>query len=294
MRNLVIKRRKTAPNGRKHMLVYVCDPMGQTEIHGNPCRLLGTVGNGDIAAFPVEESEVKLYVVPENMGKDTPCEYCCLPAGNTDVFLTGICQFSPFAGHPFHFDGNDRSVAKGHRRKLLLITVVCLVAAAAIGLTSANLVGAYRLQQRNNTPQVFRESGMEITLTQDFRQIDVSDQGFFTGFNSSNTTVYVQREAFADDPSLGFLSLEEYAQLVLSSSEKESGGKPTQQDGLTYYEYTARSPVNGRRYSYFVFFYKGPDAFWMVEFTTLESNGAALRPAYITYAKSVCFPDNAI
>lgn len=294
MRNLVIKRRKAAPNGRKNMAVYICDPAGEKEIHGNLCRLLGTVGNGDIAAFPVEEAEVKVYVVPEDMEKDALCEYCTLPAGNADVFLTGCCQFSPFAGHPFHFDGNDRSVAKRQRRKLLLITVCCMVAAAAIGITAANVVGAYRIRQRNNTPQLFRESGMEITLTQDFQQIDVSDQGFYTGFNSSNTTIYVQRETFADDPSLGYLSLEEYAQLVLNSSEKESGGKPTQQDGLTYYEYTARSPVNGKRYNYFVCFYKGPDGFWMIEFTTLEDNAAEMRPAYIQYAKSVCFPDNAI
>lgn len=294
MRNLVIKRRKASPNGRKVMEVYICDPMGQTEIHGNLCRLLGTLGNGEIAAFPVEEGSAKLYVVPKKMDAGAPCEYCCLPEGQADIFLTGSCQFSPFAGHPFHFDGNDRSVAKRHRRKHLLITVIALVAAVALGVTVGKVVSHLRTSQRNNTPQVFRESGMEITLTQDFRQIDVSDQGFFTGFNSSNTTIYVQRETFADDPSLRYLSLEEYAQLVLSSSDEESGGKPTQEGGLTYYEYTARSPVNGKRYTYFVTFFKGPDAFWMIEFTTLEDNAAALRPAYIQYANSVCFPDNAI
>jgi len=294
MRNLVIKRKNAFFHRRKAMEIYICDPQGETRIHGNPCRLLGTVDNGEIVAFPIGDETARIYVIPEGTDEDTACEFCQLPEGNADVFLSGCCQFSPFAGHPFHFDGNDSSLAVSKRRKSLLFILPALAIAVALGAFGGRILSKFAEKDRSTTPQVFHHDGMQITLTADFRQVDVTDQGFTAGFASNDTSIYVIKEAFSDEAGLENLSVDAYAQLVIDGNPKLSGNYPTQEGTLTVFEYTAVSPVDGKSYTYLVTFFKGPDAFWMIEFSTLEVQAAQMRQTYVSFANSVCFTGNTI
>lgn len=294
MRNLVIKRREAFFNRRKAMEVYICEPEGEYEIHGNACRKLGRLDNGDVISFPVDNAAAKIYILPEGADEDDPCEYCFLPEGNSDIFLSGSCQFSPFAGHPFHFDGGDNSLAVKQRRKALLLILAGLVAAVVLGVIGGKIISNIASNHRNGTPETFHYDGMQITLTEDFQLVDVSNLGFNTGYASTDTSVFVLKEAFSDEAGLENLSVETYAQLVIDSNPKLAGNTATQEEGLTIFEYTAVSPVDGESYTYMVAFFKGPDGFWMIEFSSTEDMFPDMRQTYLNYAASVCFTNNAI
>ena len=139
-----------------------------------------------------------------------------------------------------------------------------------------------------NEPQVFAAEGMQITLTQAFQETDVAQYGFTLGYASQETAVFVLKEEFSLSAGFEDLTLDEYAQLVLSNNQL-FGGRPTKEQGLTVYEYTEVSQEDGKTYAYLIAFYKGPDAFWMFEFSTQEKKMDDLRQSYMDYAKTVQF-----
>lgn len=142
---------------------------------------------------------------------------------------------------------------------------------------------------RTAEAKTFTCEGMSVTLTKGFRKKSAS--GFTAGYNSRQAGVLVLREAFTSITDGSSLTLEDYAQLVLSNNQERVSidGGIRQSDGLTYMEYVATS--DNREYGYLVTMFKGPDAFWLVQFFCKNSEYTEYRPYFINWAKTVTFSE---
>lgn len=290
MRNLIIRRNKAFFGRKEPYCVYVSDPAsGDFNINSTPCRLLGRIANGELAAFSIAEDAVQLFIVPENYSDEYCCEYCILPAGDQPITLHGKCFADKKNGHPFHFFGNKLPGKVKARR------IIAGVLAGAIAIGAFFAFGdkpSFSMQQTQE--KTFAYQGMEITLTEDFKEEDVSEYGFNTGYSSSDTAIYVLKEEFSSADGFQDLSLDEYAQLVISNNMFFGSAYPTHEDGLTIYEYEEFNMADGQNYYYMIAFFKGPDAFWMVEFSTYDYLSAYMRQTYLDYANTVTFWTNTI
>ena len=287
MRNLIIQRKRTVVGCSAKLQVYITDPQSNDlVIHGTPCRFLGILRNAETLTISIADTSARVYILPDSLSKDLPCEYCDLLPGTKDVFLSGKCRFDPLRGNPFHFDGNTAAPGTKNSR-LFIIALLCVVGITA-GLILGKLIPQWILAQQQQQPQIFSAEGMQITLTSAFRQVDGSRQGFILCYTSPDTNVYIIKEDFAQYPDLQNLSVEQYAQLVLSNNPALSGGRPAQEDDLTIFEYTQ----SGNRFM--MVFLKGPDGFWIFEFAATAEKADSLRQAHLNYAKSICFPSAAI
>jgi len=293
MRNLVIKRNKTFVGCAATLKVYISDPIsGDLTIHGTLCRKLGTLKNGETMIFPIGEEEARIYVIADKLSRKLDCEYCTLPAGNQDIFISGKCQFDPIQGNPFHFDGNV-SAPKNRKRSVIMGIGIC-VAATVIGAVVGFVLPSLLLKEPPSQPKTFTAEGMQITLTDAFQEADFSEYGFTLGYASKDTAIYVLKEEFTLSAGFSDISLQDYVQLVIANNDNLRGQSATQEQGQWILEYTTRNPEDGKIYSYLIVFLKGPDAFWMFEFSTHADNAQSMRQTYLDYAATICFPDAAI
>ena len=292
MRNLILTREKTFVGCAVKLKVYISDPnQNDLTIHNIPCRLLGTIKNDETLAFPIADAPARVFVIADKLSRNLSCEFCDLPAGSQDIGLRGKCRFDPYAGNPFHFEGN--AVPAKAKRRSWFIGLTAAIVGVAIGLTATRFIPQLIRDKKMNEPQVFAAEGMQITLTKAFQEADVQEYGFTLGYSSQDTAVFVLKEEFSLSAGFADLTLDEYVQLVLENNGM-SGGRPSNRDGLTIYEYTQRNPEDGETYGYMIVFFKGPDAFWMFEFSTLETKMDDLRQTYLDYAKTVGFDGAAI
>ena len=284
MRNLTIKRAKRFVACLGTLKVYIEDPAANDlTINGCACRKLGSLKNGEEKTFEISEAAAKVFVIADKLSKGFCNEFYPLPQGSEDIVLTGKNCFNPVVGNPFRFDGvTDVQVLenrkKGSRKALVVLLVAC-----AIGFVFGWMIGS-RLANADAEPKDFSVKGMTITLTDAFKESEV--QGYDAGFESKKVALLVLQEKFSLAPGFGDHSLEEYGALVLESNQKKAQLKT--ENGLTYYEYTYNAP-NGNTYHYFVMLYKGPDAFYIVQFFTLEKDAASCRDDIFQWAATVTF-----
>ena len=292
MRNLIITRNKAFAGCAIKFKVYISDPeANELTIHNVSCRKLGTLKNGETAVFPIGETPARIFVIADKLSRNFCCEYCDVPEGNQDIHLRGKCLFDPNSGNPFHFDGNSTPPkAKGKGWIIgVVATVVCITAGLLLGQWIPRMIQDKKMTE----PQVFTAEGMQITLSKAYQKTDVSEYGFTLGYASRETAIFVLKEEFTLSAGFEDLTLDEYAQLVLSNNQM-LGGSPYQADGLTIYEYTEVSLEDGETYAYLIVFLKGPDAFWMFEFSTKEENAKAMRQTYLDFAQTIEFSGRAI
>jgi len=158
--------------------------------------------------------------------------------------------------------------------KKLLATVLVLVIAISLTACAAQ-------------PKEFSESGMTITLTTAF--FENTQGGYTVCYDSANVAVFVLKESFSLQAGVGDMSLDDYAALVRASNASKSPSAISKADGLTSMEYSFENTSENKTYKYFCTMFKGPDAFWLVQFATLEDKYDELLPTLKEYAKSVVF-----
>lgn len=284
MRNLTIVRAKRFVACAASMKVYIEDPeCNDLTINGCPCRKLGTLKNGEAKTFEISEAAAKVFVIADKLSKGYCSEYYPLEEGTEDITLTGKNCFNPAAGNAFRFDGVTDAAVLQNRKKGTKIGIVVLIAACIVGFAigwfaTTGLLGA------SGEAKDFEVNGMQITLTDEFRKQGAS--GFTAGYGSKDVAVLVLEEEFSLQAGFGDLTLQEYAQLVLKNNGYSSQIKT--ENGVTYFEYEA-TVSTGETYHYIAATYKGPDAFWLIQFATEKSDAAAYRDQIFTWAKSVTF-----
>lgn len=146
MRNLTIKRTKTFVACLGKMKVYIEDPASNEIVINNvPCRKLGDLKNGEEKTFSIGENEAKVFVIADQLSKNYCNEFFKLPAGDTDVFLSGKNCFNPANGNAFRFDGvTDEEILQNRKKgtqKGLIVLCIAIVVGFVMGfLISSGLL----------------------------------------------------------------------------------------------------------------------------------------------------------
>ena len=288
MRNLIIKRRKSFVGCAVKMKVYLEDPVsGDLTINGVLCRKLGDLKNNEEKIFPIGSEEARVFVIADKLSKNYCNEFIRIPAGEEDVRLSGKNHFNPFAGNPFWFDGQaDLEVLK-NRNKSRNKSAVVMVAALFIGIVLGLAFTFNSLSVNSQEPKHFSENGMEITLTREFRKVQMD--GFDVCFTSKEAAVFAIREGFDLVEGVSDLTVEEYGEIAIDSNRLDDSVTLKDDIGFPYFEYVRENEEQKCDYHYFVALFKAEDAFWMVQFAVQETDFADYRDSFITWAKTIEF-----
>lgn len=290
MRNLTIKRTKSFVGCLAKMKLYIEDASAsEIMINNVPCRKIGELKNGEEKTFTIDGNEAKLFVIADKLSKNYCNEFYQLPQGDYDMYLSGKNQFNPAAGNAFRFDGVQSEAVLKNRKKGKIIGLVVLIAAIIFGYFIGNAISSGLFSMSKAKPKDFSSNGMSITLTDEFYERTM--WGYTVCYDSSKAAVFALKEGFDLVEDFENASLEEYGALVLKSNNCDSSVKLQNDHGLTYFEYDFSNPETNETYSYFTVLYKTSDAFWIVQFTTLEDKMDSYRQQFIDWAKAVTFED---
>ncbi len=136
-------------------------------------------------------------------------------------------------------------------------------------------------------PKEFSSSGMTVTLTTAFREN--TQAGYTVCYESSEVAVFILKESFSIQPGVENLTLDEYADLVRQSNASKSPSAIAKQDGFHTMEYDFLNEQENKTYSYYCTMFKGPDAFWLIQFACEEGDYDSYKETFLGWAKTVTF-----
>ncbi len=286
MRNLTIKRIKSSAGCLAQLKIYIEDASSnELLINGIPCRKIGEIKNGEEKTFVIGEESAKVFVIADKLSRNYCNEFYQLPAGQEDVFLSGKCHLNPARGNAFLFDNNDSAevmqLRKKGSKKGWLILCVALIFGWIIGIVVGRAFGSVLFPKTEVEPKTFTDSGMTITLTNEFER--KQSEQFTVCYDSNKVAVFALKEPFSLVDGFKNYTLKEYGELVLRNNGSSSKLKTV--DELYMFEY---DDTKGK-YTYFAFVYKADDAFWLVQFATLTELADEYEAKVIEWAKTVSF-----
>lgn len=280
MRHLTIKRQKAFAASLMKVKVYVNDPnICDLTINGLPCRKLGELKNGEEKTFVIGNEQTKIFVIGDTLSKGFCNEFCTIPAGEEDVFLSGRNHVNPANGNAFLFDGVDDPEVLKNRKKGKKTGLIVLIIAAIVGF-AIGFVFAFGNVEK---PQEYKIDDISITLTNKFFEIE--DDNFEAVYGMGDYTVMVEKIDFNYVAGGKDLSCEEIGKLSILGNGYDSETKVEKDGGLVFYKYTAT--VDKTEYTYFVYLYKGDDAFWSIQFALPSDKAEENRAKISEWAKSV-------
>ncbi len=289
MRTLTIKRAKKFVASLGAYKVYLEDPENrEIEIAGIPCRKLGVLKNGEEQSSPVDEQSRRVFVIGDKLSKNYCNDYYDLPAGTEDLHLSGSSRFSLTTGNAFVFDNNPSAGNADNRKKNSRIGLIVLIAALLLGALAGRGI-ASRFLNGSSKDKVFSANGMTVTLTKAFHEEEMAN--YSNVYSSPKVLVLALKEGFDLAEGLDGLSVSEYAQLA-ADSNRQAGRKissVTTVEGIPYFHYDFTNTEEQRTYSYHTFMFKGPDAFWLIQFITTQDQSDELYPDIVKWAKSIRF-----
>lgn len=286
MRNVTVIRTKSFVGCAGTLKVYIEDPLSEeVKIGGVPCRKLGELKNGEERNFVVGDEEAKLFVIADLLSKNMTNDFYQLPAGTEDVVLSGKCTYNPATGNPFRFDNNTNEAVLKNRKKNTVKGVVILVVALLVGVAIGILQNLDFASDKT-----FSEDGIAITLNDNF--YEDTYLGYTQCYNSNEAMVLVMKEQFSAYEGLDEVSTEVYARAIIENMNYdyvECDGELKTEGDLLYFEYTESNPSDNSTYKCYTFVYKTDDAFWFVDFTTMEEDAAKMKDDVFEWASSVTF-----
>ena len=151
-------------------------------------------------------------------------------------------------------------------------------------LTALTGCGDTPLYQQDS--KQFSEAGMSISLPEGFTQAEFAE--FTAAFDSPEVAVFVIKELFSEADWEDY-TLEQYAQLVQQNNTDKLPTPVTQTEGLTVFEHSAYNQLESCTFKYLSVMFKGPDAFWLFQFTCSTDIYDQYKPYFISWAKTVSF-----
>lgn len=297
MRNVTIERKKSFVGSLAKFRVFIEDAQApDMMIQSVPCRKVGEMKNGETITFEVSEEATKIFVINGQTSQEFCVELYPLPAGSTDVYLSGVCKLNPSAGNAFRFDDNDsdeaQQVRKGSKKTGVLATVLsillCVLVGVGFGLVKGNVIKCTKKAKEKN----FNAMEMDITLDSSFKK--ESKLNFAGYFYSNDAMVLVERVGFDTidgemQEDFKNITAKEFAQYALLGGEISSDTGVKEENGIPYFEYEQKDPNTGETVRYYVTFYKSENAFWDVQFGALKKDFSKMRSSFGKWAKSVSF-----
>ena len=104
MRSLIVKRNKSFAGFLGKVQVYISDKNGDVDIHGQYCRKLGDLKNGEEKTFTIDTAAATVYVIGDISTKDFCVDAKAIPEGTAEMHLSGKVTLDPQSGNPFIFD----------------------------------------------------------------------------------------------------------------------------------------------------------------------------------------------
>lgn len=163
---------------------------------------------------------------------------------------------------------------KTHRLGLILCCAVLL-----LGLCSCSTVLSEPEEKQ------FSKEGATITLTDEFTEKDLVSQTAY--YESMDSIVVMLKEEFTLFEEAGYedMTLSEYADLVIQANSLSAERK--EEEGLTCFTYEKEQ--NGKNFEYYATVFKGPDAYWLIQFACETKNFDDFLPDFQKWANSVTF-----
>lgn len=293
MRRLWITRYKAAAVSRAKMKVYIEDPEeGDVDIDGFLCRELGELKNDQQKHFKISNNAAKVFVVAGKRSWDMDNEFFQIPEGEEDVFLSGRnCRG---AGNPFRFDGVEREETVENRKKGKGRGKAIVIAAIIVGILAGAVIGiGVATSMLGDAPQTveaatFDCQGLRITLTEEFTETTVS--GYTACYSAGDTAVFLLRESFDAKEEFAELDLNGYGAMVLANNHMDQSVNLQTEDGLTVFGQVITDEETDTAYYYYCGLFKGKDAFWMVQITTLAEDAMEKIPQFRRWLGSVQLP----
>ncbi len=287
MRNLTVKRTKSFVGSLMKVKVYVEDPAAaEITISETPCRKLGELKNGEEKTFQIGEQAAKVFVIADKVSKEYCNDHYQLFDGQDDVFLSGKNMFNPANGNAFRFDSNETIEVLKSRKHGTKIGLIVLITAMVVGGVFGFLAGFGLFPKEKPKEKTFSSNGISMTLTNEFKE--VSFEKYTAAFDSKNVAVFALKEAFTLKADLKNNTPEQYADLVIQANGLADAEKRSD-NGQTYFEYEYTNPETNDTYRFFCYVYKTDDAFWTVQFTTLNRNVEKYTSQIENWARSVRF-----
>ena len=284
MRRLWITRHKAAAACAMKMKVYIEDPQeGDTEINGILCRKLGEVKNDQQKRFNIGPEAAKVFVVADKLSRNYYNEFVEIPAGQDDIFLSGRNYFRPGEGNPFHFDGVEQEETLENRKNVKRRGRGILITAVVVGILAGIVGGIYVSKSLlGDAPQIAAEQTvrcqeLQITLPETF--VETSADGYTGCYSDGETAVFLMREDFSAEEGFAELSLEDYGARILANNRLDNVTLESR-DGMTAFAQVIADEATGAEYYYYCGLFKGQDAFWMVQITTLSDGASENIPQY--------------
>ena len=142
MRNLTIKREKAFAASAIPQLVYVEDPTHpELTIRQVPCRLIGLIRNGETKTFEIGNEACRIFVIADKRTCNFSNGFLALPAGEEDLFFTGVCELTATNGTPFRFMSDPESelpkLRKKSRRAMIVTYLIFFCLSVAVGVAVA-------------------------------------------------------------------------------------------------------------------------------------------------------------
>lgn len=278
MRRLWITRHRATAGCAMKMKVYIEDPQeGDTEINGILCRKLGEVKNDQQKRFTIGPEAAKVFVVADKLSRNYYNEFVEIPEGQDDIFLSGRNYLKPSEGNPFRFDGVEQEETLENRKEVRRRGRGVLITAVVVGILAGIAGGIYVSKSllvdvpQTAAEQTVRCQELQITLPETF--VGSAAEGYSGCYSDGETAVFLMREAFAAEEGFGELTVEEYGARVLANNRLEHAKLETR-DGLTVFSQVIADEATGTEYYYYCGLYKGQDAFWMVQITTLAEGAS--------------------
>lgn len=287
MRNLTIKRAKRYVASLTRMKVYIEDPeANELTINGTPCRKLGDLKNGEEATFPIGEGAAKVFVIADKMSRGFCSDFYQIAEGSEDIRLTGQNELNLGTGNAFRFDNNPDAPDEEQKKMSRNRGILTIVLSVALGIAAYLIVGALMRAGNAPKPKTFTKDGMTVTLTDEFAEMQ--RDGYSAVYSSKDVAVFALKEEFSLGEGFEDLALNEYVDLVISGNSFNNVEKKDY-DGTPGFEYSFTNPDTKDAYRYFSYAYKTGDAFWLIQYATLEKNAEKFAPQIAEWAKTVKF-----
>lgn len=295
MRRLWITRHKAMAASAMKMKVYIEDPEdGEIDIDGVLCRKLGELKNDQQKHFNIGTEAAKVFVVADKLSRNLCNEFIQIPEGEEDVFLSGRNYLNPSAGNPFRFDGVEAEDVLENRKKVKRRGKGILIAAIIVGILAGAMIGiGVSSAMLGEVPQMveartFDCQGLQITLTEEFQETSVPE--YAACYSAGDTAVFLLREDFGAMEGLAELDLNGYGAMILANNHMDQSVNLQTEDGLTVFGQVITDSQTDTAYYYYCGLFKGKDAFWMVQITTVAEGAAEKIPQFRQWLGSVRLP----
>lgn len=280
MRNLTIGRKKSFVGCGVKVKVYISDAVsGELDIAGEPCRLLGTLKNGEEKTFPIDGAGARVYVIRGKSKRNLYYAKAEIAPGTEAVFLTGAVQLE---GGNFRFDGIEEEPEviaarkKAATRQAFVVIGVFFAVLLLMNLLKEPFSGRER-------PATYTLGDLKITMEEGFTE---SENEIFELVLRKNTTIVMYlEEPFSSMDGMAQLTQQEYYSILRFHNPSIS--EPVTENGVCYVQMTQEDTGSGVSWHYFVVAVKGDDCFYLVQIAVPENQWTQKKAQILTWAQSI-------